>query len=131
MRSEPTPLCLEIDGIGAVQLLRPVEKGDALFALYSAENMTNVIKCCRGFGFAQSNRAHDDIPKGVWYIKEHFCVTYKKQDGAKGFKKCKTLADAESFLDTLQQESDSAEYGSHDDQGDDDDREGHDREADA
>ena len=82
-----------------VHMLRPVHPNDNIFALYSPDNMTAVIKYIRQEGFADrtslSKSLRDPIvPQGIWSQDKAFVVVYRKDGGLKGFKRCCDLSSA-------------------------------------
>ena len=83
-------MTIDVEGHGSVRVLRPLQQSDSLFAHYSPECLTNMIKFIRDSGFDPGlSWSHDQsLPKDTWRRGPHHCVTYKKEDGHIGYKKC-------------------------------------------
>ena len=85
-------MTIDVEGYGSVMVLRPVLHSDSLFVHCSSESLTNMIKFIRDSGFDHGLSWYQDQRRGCSY-----CVTYKKEDGTIGYKKCGSIDEVNTF----------------------------------
>ena len=103
-------------GYGSVRVLRPVLQSDSLFVHYSSESLTNMIKFIRDSGFDHGLSWYQDqsLPKGTWRRGCTYCVSYQKEDGTIGYKKCGSIDEVNTFRAEHHAEADACEASADD-----------------
>ena len=75
-----------------------------------------MIKFIRDSGFDNGFSWYQDqsLPKGTWRRGCYYCVTYNKEDGTTGYKKCNNIDEVNDFRAELDAKADACEASADD-----------------
>ena len=100
-RLEPEVLGVSItteSGTFDVQVLSPVGVADTVYVKYDSSTMANVIEYLRDQGFREPKQRQplpiEEGVKGIHARKGHYIVVFGKNNGTKGYRKCRDLEHA-------------------------------------